>query len=45
VIDIDLPRPRTFAMQTSARFREIYEDALVALHAQGATMVAASTVH
>jgi NitT/TauT family transport system ATP-binding protein len=35
VIDIDLPRPREFHMLTSARFREIYEAALVALHGDG----------
>jgi NitT/TauT family transport system ATP-binding protein len=34
-IDIDLPRPREFHMLTSARFREIYAAALVALHGDG----------
>ena len=42
-IDIDLPRPREFHMLTSARFREIYEAALVALHADGATPLGRGT--
>ena len=36
VIDVDLPRPREFRMLTSPRFREIYEDALISLHEEGA---------
>ncbi len=45
IIDIDLPRPRTFAMLTSARFREIYEDALLALHADAATALAPAALN
>jgi NitT/TauT family transport system ATP-binding protein len=36
LIDIDLPRPREFHMLTSARFREMYEDALGTLHENSA---------
>ena len=36
VVDIDLPRPREFHQLTSARFRELYEDALLTLHEESA---------
>jgi len=40
VVEIDLPRPREFRMLTSPRFRELYEDALVALHEEATRALA-----
>lgn len=40
VIEIDLPRPREFHVLTSARFSEIYDDALVTLHHDAAPLAA-----
>jgi NitT/TauT family transport system ATP-binding protein len=42
VIAIDLPRPREFHMLMSERFREIYEDALLALHDDAGELIAAN---
>jgi ABC-type nitrate/sulfonate/bicarbonate transport system ATPase subunit len=36
VIEVDLPRPRAFGMLTSARFLELYTEALGALRGDGA---------
>ncbi|MBD5655757.1 MAG: ABC transporter ATP-binding protein [Candidatus Eremiobacteraeota bacterium] len=44
IIEIDLPRPRSFKMLTSKRYLEIYEEAIVTMHAEASSAFAGTTL-
>ena len=44
IIEIDLPRPRTFQMLTSKRYLELFEEAISTMHAEASSAFADSTL-
>jgi len=44
IIEIDLPRPRTFHMLTSKRYLELFEEAIVTMHAEASSAFAGTTL-
>jgi NitT/TauT family transport system ATP-binding protein len=44
IIEIDLPRPRSFKMLTSKRYLELFEEAISTMHAEASSAFADSTL-